>query len=303
MISITFISLSLLTLTNTNEHPSKFAVEESYMRQFALINFHPYLATIRPRNETNTEDDCLLTGTIIAQKWILTNALAIINNRIDTHPSDFLLIAGTTNCPGSETGTRRVPITNATIHPEFDRENHNKLRHNDIALVLLEDELKFTNKINNVLLPDGENSESVCASIGLGSGKRLKISTQVPFEEMRCQEVRQVSWKEFCTVGYQDRDCYRITTDLGTPLMCDYVQVGLLTFDGQCESRGPLVWINVEFYMTWIGEVTGSRFGDIKRKKSHSLPKIARGGGGRKFAESFIMFIVFCKEICYVIGV
>lgn len=216
-------------------------------------------------------------GTILTSKWVLTAAHCTwVKDEDESHPARHLLVmAGCTNwIPRNEVRTRQTSrVLSIHTHPEF------KITHafNDISLLKLQIPFTLSENIRPVTLASKRwfrnNREVVfsrlCTALGWGR-EELKGPIFPNLREVMLQPIPN----QICQIMiFLDRKCYRISdthmctfvlggkkdfckADSGGPLICDDVQVGIISLNFGCgKEETPSVWTKVDMYENWIQEI------------------------------------------------
>ncbi|XP_035703658.1 phenoloxidase-activating factor 2 isoform X2 [Folsomia candida] len=178
-------------------------------------------------------------------------------------------------------------VKEVIIHNQLLR----KSLYNDIALLVLEKEVKLTANVDTLCLPpksltpkdfDGQ----VCLSSGWGKNsfgvegryQEIMKKTEIPIVPREdCQSaLRKTRLRDkfllhesfICAGGIPGKDT--CVGDGGSPLFCkdlnsqNYVQVGIVSWGIGCNSETPAVYVNVLNFIPWILEKMKKRHLDTK---------------------------------------
>ncbi|KAK9511212.1 hypothetical protein O3M35_005815 [Rhynocoris fuscipes] len=160
--------------------------------------------------------------------------------------------------------TQVIPVAKVIEHEEYSRLAH----HNDIALVILENAIKFNKQVGPACLPYGQwdlvgKKVTVAgwgrtSAEGSGSNVLLKVDLDVvkfdyclkSYSFLKTNPIRQI-----CTHTDKKDSC---KGDSGGPLLYlnpetnRYTVVGIVSFGKSCASKHGGVWTDVYSYGDWI---------------------------------------------------
>ena len=172
-----------------------------------------------------------------------------------------------------ESSEQIVPIQSFYIHPSYNSTSHE----NDIALLKLDKQITFNDKVNAICLPDKQTNfpeGKICSTAGWGT-RRFLGRLSVPLVHVRpplvsketCNATRaydgQVKYSMICA-GRQAGGLDSCQGDGGGPLTCETqsngnVLIGISSWGNGCAYPNKYgVYTNVRDYLDWIENVIGS---------------------------------------------
>lgn len=158
-------------------------------------------------------------------------------------------------------------------HPQYSSPDHID---NDIAVIRLNQPLKFTKHIQNICLHNGSQKISTngCIASGWGAesyetqGQLSQYLKKVPMDHVDhdiCEKQLRIALKKdsftlpdsfFCAGGHEFDLCLG---DSGAPLFCPiagetnkFVLTGISSYGVKCFTETPGVYTNVLKYFDWI---------------------------------------------------
>lgn len=221
----------------------------------------------------NKDHEAKCSGSLISTRYVLTAAHCLqrglsyvfLGENDMTKSPDCVLEAGQQRCAPPEL---TVVIESRVAHPEYDRST----KANDIALLLLEDNVTYSDYVRPVCLP-GSGSVVVgerlwTAGWGLkedfeSSLVRRKVLLPVVDPQICSQRLRRqsISTQEICAGGEKGRDS--CPGDSGGPLMQleptsgRWTIHGIVSF-GAKDACGlgiaPSIYTRVQHYVSWISD-------------------------------------------------
>lgn len=156
-----------------------------------------------------------------------------------------------------------VDIDKYLKHPDYDNQNFN----NDIAVVILKDNITYSVNAQPIALPTAEVLPEVCAlvsgfgttSFGGGSPFQLQ-SVNVPIvDRVKCRKSYSAQniqiTNEMICAGYPKGGKDSCQGDSGGPLVANEQLVGIVSFGIGCAEPGyPGVYTNVFKFLTFINQ-------------------------------------------------
>lgn len=262
----------------------------------ANIKNYPFLVAIITTQRSNSFDDCLCSGTILNPKWILTAGHCLYKDSQKMKMYDIYalsIVAGSTNCYNLDESAQIIRIKSYTVHPNFvmKEKDGSATSKNDIALLLLEDDIQYgylikpVNLITPIVLHKSnllQSSGTQCEAMGWGlqnesdlSGPSELYKVNLPIMvNQKCAILLQRNKIEvnndqiICTLdpaGHKDV----CQGDSGGPLICNGYQVGVVSLGSGCaNANSPNVWTRVDVYHEWIK--TTAQYKTFSRKMRSS---------------------------------
>jgi len=261
--AVAFLLLSILQQTKSQNWQNRIINgEETGDNEF------PWIVMIRAGTS-------ICGGTIISKKLILT-AAHCVNEKENLKSADtmevftekHLLKSG-----GQEFGVEKV----------FSHEDYNPATFkNDIAVLLLKNELTFSDNVTSVFLPKDdlqnpeEGTEVIAAGWGLtdANGELSDTLQKVTLNIKGLDECANLYGKtedigphNLCTLNQDKKDA--CSGDSGGPLMLEkdskLIQVGITSWGKGCaDPNYPGVWTNVMHELKWLRETMKKAEGDSK---------------------------------------
>lgn len=269
------------------------------------IKKYPYLVSIISTVRQNRMTDCMCAGTILTDRWILTAAHCLYKGIGKPMYQKYKLsaVAGSTKCYNIESDAQIRRIEYYHPHPKYKSSLtvQGLNTSNDIALVRLEEKLKFGRNVRKVQLLTpamfSEIIEKPCEAIGWGAQseddsidnpvlQKVKLPLIDTHRCVRLLENRKIHVAEeyvLCTLDPENkRDV--CTGDSGGPLMCSQYQAGIVSGGSGCaRPNTPNLWTRVDVYYTWIKSVT-------KEKNEHR--QFRNSGYNIIYIPIFILFLL-----------
>ncbi|KAK9758880.1 Trypsin [Popillia japonica] len=228
-----FASISLAAALETRITNGHDAKEEG---QF------PYQAILR------STTGYLCGGSIIDENWILTAAHCFI----DDIPKNLIVTVGTISLnSGTDYGVDKI-----IAHSEFNMSD--PMPKYDIALLRLEKNIKFFDKVNKIDLESEVVGEVDCVVSGFGSTEHI---FQKPSEKLQYLNTKVVTgWLCSFSGGDESRLCTQgplfssgCSGDSGGPLVAGGKQIGIVSYgESLCAGILPTIYTRVSYYLDWI---------------------------------------------------
>jgi len=261
----------------------------------AYLGEYPWMVQIwRTSKWGNNHFAC--TGFLIHKRYVLTaahcvnsKALAVLgkltyvvigehdtNTKIDCQENAF----GVTNCAGEAI---KISVGSPSVYTAYNENDEN--HKNDIALLPLQENVRFTDYIQPICIPDTETLNKTMWVSGWGktetdndSPTKLKVSVE-RFDFDKCK-------KKYAKLPLDIHRNYQICAgaeegkdscsgDSGGPLMVErdgrWYAEGIVSFGVSCGKKGwPAVYTNVPYYSQWIK----------KRIADKAVNRNSKRGGG-----------------------
>ncbi|XP_036281106.2 serine protease 55 [Pipistrellus kuhlii] len=205
-------------------------------------------------------------GTIINNWWIVTAAHCLSNDELN--PMDLSIVLGTNDLQSPFLEVKGV--TSIVIHKNFERSTMD----NDIALLLLNTEIKFSGLKEPICMPrqPGPTKWNKCWVAGWGQTKPddknsessdLKKVPIVIMDWRECTKVFPKLTKNMLCAGYANKSYDSCQGDSGGPLVCTtesdrkWYQVGIISWGRSCGQKNiPGIYTLLYNYGPWIKKVT-----------------------------------------------
>lgn len=255
--------LNLIWALLINAYPFDFEENRITVGTLTKIDKFPYIVIIKYKNRL------LCGGSYILPYWILTTAHCLVANRRRV----LTCVMGQTylNYADRNTQTRN----SVAVYPH-ERFNSNNMALN-IGLIRIDVAFAFTDKVASVNLVDYYYPVNTkwCEVAGWGLTDReiftYKSKLQLRYikvpiiAQKRCGEIYYLDMyqryfkdaKIFCA-GQDGVGHDACLGDSGSPLVCDNVQVGIMSWEIACGNELPAVYTNVTTFRSWIMNVVGT---------------------------------------------
>ncbi|XP_058797811.1 chymotrypsin-2-like [Phymastichus coffea] len=193
-------------------------------------------------------------GSIINKRWILTAAHCVLY----LEHKAIEVVAGTNLIEG---GNKQVYHSEyITYHENFTLTDVE----NDIALIRVDKDIKFNDKVQPIALPDPVETYKVGDSAKLSGWGHTKVHGQVPnklqeidlniYGQDKCRQelwyLAQITDSHICTkTKFGEGAC---NGDSGGPLVANGIQIGIVSFGHPCAKGRPDVFTRVHTFLDWI---------------------------------------------------
>ncbi|XP_068111697.1 acrosin-like [Hyperolius riggenbachi] len=229
----------------------------------------PWMVSIQMQDNGNIYTH-FCGGSILNTHWVLTAAHCFYNE--ESYLDYMRLVFGAHRLSelGKETQVRG--ISKLIMHEEYD----NDLQSNDIALLLLNEPISFSNYIQPICLP-GKNTDLKrifkCNIAGWGVTKYGSTTPSDVLQEAlvdlfladTCSRPDwyggQVFTYNLCA-GYEQGGTDSCQGDSGGPLMCPlpgnvFIVAGVSSWGYRCaEEKSPGIYTSTQYFLNWILEKT-----------------------------------------------
>ena len=242
--------------------------------------FYVHLTIEEPDNDATY---FVCGGSIISENWILTASHCTVGEPV----SGITVDAGFVSSKLSSY-TQRVKVQEKYEHPQY---NDTEIIH-DIALLQLQESLKFDDQVKPILLPTGKDDlvavGSKCDIIGFGD-----TDFDEPEDKVQQEAVTYVVSKEECLNSFADVEDSQLCAnepnapigiclgDSGGPMACydasreQHVLRGISSFGAEeCGLTDVAdVFARVSWYKDWIKEISSLDFKDEGTKNPDNSSK------------------------------
>lgn len=218
--------------------------------QFAKKYQFPYQVGLYYTISKNVE----CGGSIIDAQWVLTAAHCVMDGSVKIHPRRLKVYAGSHILKRDGKFFR---VKHIYVH---ERYINNKNSSDDIALIKLDQKIKFDKSVQKIPLYTGKLKDYSNVTISgfgrigpnLRTSNRLKYNTALVLPDSDCSvETRSKYWGIICL--YSDVNNGICEGDSGGPAVYEGKLVGVASFvSGECGTRNPDGYTNVAYYVDWI---------------------------------------------------
>jgi len=209
-------------------------------------------------------------GTILNKRYVLTAMHCLFDQNGQKHATSTVsIIMGEHNiCDGLNEGGQKIGVEKYVERSDY---NTDTLK-NDIALLRLKSDIKFSDKVKPACLPTSAKAyTNVMATVSGWGGtvqnnpgqqvqqktacklKATNIKILANSDDQCKQQTRGVSTTQVCAYGEKTDSCQG---DSGGPLVVNdggkYVVVGVVSYGQGCAYTTPGVYARVSSYMDWI---------------------------------------------------
>nr|XP_022911964.1 chymotrypsin-1-like isoform X1 [Onthophagus taurus] len=217
---------------------------------------YPYQVAI-----LHAADGLICGGSIITQKWVLSAAHCF--DRYNNNEMGFTILAGDMSKPSGQ----EMKVTKVVLHECYSLATYC----NDIALVALENPLKFSRKVHSIPLTMNYISKTSCSIL---SWNPCLEKDQKPYSYLSKVCMKTISEKK-CVNHFarlpnataylnHNKTCAIITSkrknatglcsiDSGSPLVHKNEQIGILSNPNtEFSSNSPSIFTRISSYINWI---------------------------------------------------
>jgi len=245
--------------------------------EYTEIGKYQWMAALEYRSKLNGEPAGVKCGgTLINNRYVMTAAHCIINREFQvtrvwlgdwklSEDPDCQILVAHTECGDP---VQKIEIKTQIPHPFYSPRSGN----NDIGLLRLEHDVKYTDFIRPICLPPANlpipafGTNLTVAGWGAtenGTTSDVKLKVAVPLlSNVNCKNKLDngvVNANQLCAGGEQGKDSCQ--GDSGGPLMRtyeekvsrqnQYYQEGVVSYGG-CSSTDPIIYIRVSRYRSWV---------------------------------------------------
>ncbi|XP_005186316.2 chymotrypsin-2-like [Musca domestica] len=261
------------TKSLNNQHQALMSSNQSLDSLYRITGgYRPseHVVSIRRKNRFNAMlnkyfgSGHMCGGAILNSRVILTAAHCLKSVfKKDERPSSLEVVAKTPKRLNKTPVTQVLTVSEVITHSEYSP----KTNHNDIGILKLMEDIIFDNKwADKIAQPNKPPiAETSCTVLGWGKMyERGPMPNEVLYinvvihKNSYCHLVfPDLSEKQICAgdAKHEQRDA--CMGDSGSPLICDDVVVGIVSFGHGCHQKHPTVYSDVFYYLDWIKENHG----------------------------------------------
>lgn len=228
---------------------------------------HPWMVAIFLHGNNSKEFSC--GGILVSKHTIVTAAHCTkdIKNR-PRRPNQFTVRVGEWDLSDNDNYVQEFRVVDIQAHPDFKPNGF----YNDVALLVLDQPVRFTEYIQPVCLPSGslltrDYTGELPVVLGWGTtyyggeevtklrGVALPVWTRSDCDNSYFQPITEV----FLCAGFAEGGSDACQQDSGGPLVLyekqlqRYILLGIVSFGNRCAEPGyPGVYTRVPHFMPWI---------------------------------------------------
>ncbi|XP_046972655.1 uncharacterized protein LOC124539336 isoform X1 [Vanessa cardui] len=177
---------TILDVTNTivreNDRNNSSNIEDNITEAVHQIVF-PWVAAIYIKNDTSNQFDYYCDGALVSAGAVLTAARCIRNDEMQVRPEDLLVLLGKTSLNSMNEYERFVKVKDVILHDNYTMDGFE----NDIAILVMEDPVVFSERIQAACLGIEDYKESI--TTGWAATGDLTLITLNTDESLKCNDI------------------------------------------------------------------------------------------------------------------
>ncbi|XP_046972656.1 serine protease gd-like isoform X2 [Vanessa cardui] len=165
-----------------NSHGYLENIEDNITEAVHQIVF-PWVAAIYIKNDTSNQFDYYCDGALVSAGAVLTAARCIRNDEMQVRPEDLLVLLGKTSLNSMNEYERFVKVKDVILHDNYTMDGFE----NDIAILVMEDPVVFSERIQAACLGIEDYKESI--TTGWAATGDLTLITLNTDESLKCNDI------------------------------------------------------------------------------------------------------------------
>ncbi|XP_047539344.1 serine protease gd-like [Vanessa atalanta] len=174
--------VEIITGRVLNAHGYLENMEDNVTETLGQIVF-PWVAAIYVKNDTSNQFDYYCDGALVSTGAVLTAARCIQNGKMQAKPEELLVLLGKTSLNSMNEYERFVKVEDVILHDNYTMDGFE----NDIAILVMEDPVVFSERIQAACLGIEDYKESITTGwAATGDLTLIPLNTD---ESMKCNDI------------------------------------------------------------------------------------------------------------------